>query len=181
MHHKTHNGLVVSVFFCNFAAIYGRTRQLTEYEKQNLITRFVVINFEENPNMQSDLFQKEQTMTSCFETYSQIEHNREQTYPTYYPKNTKLSEEKTITNKEIFDYKDKITANDSYDGDITNSITSNIDKLDFKTPGIKKIEYSVSDSAGNIATENIYVTVKKDSSDLITAGQISLIILISLC
>ena len=70
-------------------------------EKQNLITRFVITNFEENFEIENDLFQKEQTMTSCFETYSQIEHNRESTYPTYYPKNTKLSEEKTITNKEV--------------------------------------------------------------------------------
>jgi hypothetical protein len=38
IHYKTHNCLVVSVFFCNFAAIYERTKQITEYEKQNLIS-----------------------------------------------------------------------------------------------------------------------------------------------
>lgn len=69
-------------------------------EKQNLITRFVVLNFEENTDLRIDLFQKEETMTSCFETYSQIEHKRENTYPTYYPNNTKLSNEKTINNNE---------------------------------------------------------------------------------
>jgi len=82
-----------------------------------------------------------------------------------------------MTNKEVFDTSDKATATDSRDGDLTNSITTNIDTLDFKTPGIKKIEYSVSDKAGNIATDNIYVTVKKDNSNLILTGQVSIILL----
>lgn len=70
-------------------------------EKQNLITRFVITNFEEDVQIKNDLFQKEPTMTSCFEMYSQIEHNRENTYPTYYPKNTKLNNEKTVQTNDV--------------------------------------------------------------------------------
>lgn len=83
----------------------------------------------------------------------------------------------TITNKEQLDIA-AITASDSNDGDLSNSITTNMKELDFETPGIKKIEYSVNDSAGNTATDTIYVTVKKDNSDLILAGQVSIIFLI---
>ena len=82
-----------------------------------------------------------------------------------------------MTNKEVFDTSDKATATDSRDGDLTNSITTNVETLDFEIPGIKKIEYSVSDKAGNITTDTIYVTVKKDNSNLILAGQISTILL----
>ena len=83
-----------------------------------------------------------------------------------------------MTNKEVFDTSDKATATDSRDGDLTNSITTNIDTLDFKTPGIKKIEYSVSDKAGNMATETVYVTVKQDNTDIIRLGQIGAIVVL---
>lgn len=89
-------------------------------------------------------------------------------------------QEKTfvITNKEDFIVDDKVTASDIEDGDLTRQITTNVESIDFKTPGIKKIEYTVSDKAGNISTDTIYVTVKKDNSTLILAGQISIIFLV---
>ena len=37
-------------------------------------------------------------MTSTFDTYSSIEYQREKTYPTYYPVNTQLKNEKTVVN-----------------------------------------------------------------------------------
>jgi len=83
-----------------------------------------------------------------------------------------------ITNKENFDVSDKVTATDEKDGDLTNLITTNANELDFTVPGIKEIKYSVSDKAGNISTESIYVTVKKDNSNMLLLGQISLIILV---
>lgn len=83
-----------------------------------------------------------------------------------------------ITTKENFDVSGKMTATDSRDGDLTNSITTNVAELDFTIPGIKKIEYSVSDTAGNISTEMIYVTVKKDNSNMILIGQTSIVLLI---
>ena len=43
MHYKTHNCLVVSVFFCNFAAIYGRTRQLTQNMKSKILLALLII------------------------------------------------------------------------------------------------------------------------------------------
>ena len=82
-----------------------------------------------------------------------------------------------VANKEKLSFEDKVTASDSSDGDLTSSIKNNIKELDFKTPGIKKIEYSVSDKAGNTTSDIIYVTVRKDNSDLVLAGQVSIILL----
>lgn len=84
----------------------------------------------------------------------------------------------TITSKEEFSVNDKVTVTDSLDGDLNNKITTNVEELDFTSPGIKKIEYTVSDRAGNTATDTIYVTVKKDNSNLILAGQVSIILLV---
>ena len=81
----------------------------------------------------------------------------------------------TITNKERFSY-DGVSASDIIDGDLTNNITSNIDDIDFSIPGIKKINYEVSDNAGNIALDTVYVTVKKDNTNLILTGQIATIL-----
>jgi len=84
----------------------------------------------------------------------------------------------TITTKETFDIENKVVASDSRDGDLRNSITTNYDSLDFTVPGIKKLEYTVTDKAGNTASETIYVTVKKDNSNLILAGKASIIFLV---
>ncbi|MBR2892091.1 MAG: outer membrane lipoprotein carrier protein LolA [Bacilli bacterium] len=70
-------------------------------DKQNLVTRFVIVNFEEDPKFEIDMFNKSQTMTSYFETYSQIEYNRSTTYPTYYPNNTKLVDELKLTDDNL--------------------------------------------------------------------------------
>ena len=79
----------------------------------------------------------------------------------------------TITNKERFSY-DGVSASDIIDGDLTNSITTNYNELDFTSEGIKKLEYSVSDKAGNTTTSMVYVTVKKDNTDIIRLGQLSI-------
>ena len=90
----------------------------------------------------------------------------------------KVEKTYTITSKEEFNVSDKVTATDSLDGNLNENITTNVDDLDFTSPGIKKLEYSVSDRAGNTATDTIYVTVKKDNSSLILAGQVSIILLV---
>lgn len=82
-----------------------------------------------------------------------------------------------ITTKEKFDINNKVVASDSRDGDLRNSITTNYDNLDFSIPGIKKLQYKVADKAGNTASETIYITVKKDNSNLILAGKVSIIFL----
>lgn len=81
-----------------------------------------------------------------------------------------------ITSKEGFDVMSGITATDNIDGDLTSSITTNKDMLDFSSEGIKKIEYKVSDKAGNTATELVYVTVKKDNTDIIKLGQFGVLL-----
>ena len=93
--------------------------------------------------------------------------------------NIKQKTYKIRANQRVNFLKD-VTASDSVDGDLTNKINSNIDELDFSKSGIKKIEYSVSDSSGNIAYETVYVTVKKDNTKIIRFGQIG-ILLIVLC
>lgn len=86
-----------------------------------------------------------------------------------------------IKSNEDLDLSKDITASDQIDGDLTNNITSNINELDFSSEGIKKVEYSVSDKAGNITTELIYVTVKQDNTDIIRLGQIgALLVLIAI-
>ena len=65
-------------------------------DNQNLTSRFVFMNIEQNPKLDSMLFKKDEVMTLAYETYSSIEHKREKTYPTYYPEDSKLNDEKTI-------------------------------------------------------------------------------------
>lgn len=71
-----------------------------------------------------------------------------------------------------------VTASDIIDGNVTNKINSNINEIDFSKEGIKKIEYTVSDSSGNVATEYVYVTVKEDNTDLIRFGQVGIILIL---
>ena len=93
--------------------------------------------------------------------------------------NVKQKAYKIKTNEKI-DFLDSVTASDIVDGDLTDKITTNIDTLDFSKEGIKKVEYSVSDSSGNIATETIYVTVKKDNTDIIRLGQFGILAILIL-
>ncbi len=67
-------------------------------EMNNLVSRFVYMKIEENIKLDETLFIKNETMTSSFETYGTIEYQREKTYPTYYPLDTTLSQEKVIVN-----------------------------------------------------------------------------------
>lgn len=82
-----------------------------------------------------------------------------------------------ITTKDGFDALKDVKAVDKQDGDLTGDIKTNLENLDFNTPGIKKIEYEVSDKAGNKANEVVYVTVAKDNSNIVKLGQLSLILI----
>ena len=68
------------------------------------------------------------------------------------------------------------TAFDNYDGDLTSKIVTNIDDLDFKTTGVKKVSLSVTDSAGNVAQDMVFVTVKKDYTNILYLGWFILIV-----
>ncbi len=83
-----------------------------------------------------------------------------------------------IKTGESINYLDGVSATDNLDGDITGSITTNIDSIDFNKEGVKKIEYSVTDSSGNIAKETAYVTVKYNNTNLIRMGQFGIIIVL---
>lgn len=87
--------------------------------------------------------------------------------------------EKTYTIKanDNIDFLNSVTATDATEGDITYKIKSNINELDFSKVGIKKVEYSVSDNAGNTTSEVVYVTVKNDNTNLIRLGQLGLLLI----
>lgn len=80
----------------------GLPTEVQIYDDTNkLLSRFVFLNIEENPSLNQNLFSKSDTLTSSFETFSSIEYDRETTYPTYYPINTSLKDEKKITSTNI--------------------------------------------------------------------------------
>lgn len=58
-----------------------------------------------------------------------------------------------------FNIMGNVTATDNMDKNITSSITTNKNELDFSTKGTKKIIYTVSDQAGNVAEKEVLVTV----------------------
>lgn len=68
-------------------------------DTNNLMSRFVFLNIEQNPKLDSTLFKKQDTLTSSTEIFNSIEYNREKTYPTFYPVDTKLEHEKTYSNE----------------------------------------------------------------------------------
>lgn len=82
-----------------------------------------------------------------------------------------------ITTKDNFDVLKNVKAIDKQDGDITSDIKTNLESLNFNTPGIKKVEYEVNDKAGNRASEIVYVTVVKDNSNIVKFGQLSLVLI----
>lgn len=71
-----------------------------------------------------------------------------------------------------------VTAKDSQDGDLTNTITSNYENIDFSKTGIKTITYTVSDKAGNITTESINVNVVNSFNSLFAVQILLVAILI---
>ena len=105
---------------------------------------------------------------------------------TYYPQDKTAPiiniSEKTykIKTGDKIDFLYNVTASDETDGNLTNKITNNINSLDFTKEGVKKVEYKVTDLAGNTSYEYVYVTVKKDDTSLIRLGQIS-VGLITIC
>ena len=82
----------------------------------------------------------------------------------------------TITSGDNIDFLNGLTAYDYVDGDVTFNIKNNIESIDFKKEGVKKVEYYVYDSSGNEAKEIVYVTVKKDNTNIIKFGQLSILL-----
>ena len=84
--------------------------------------------------------------------------------------------EKAYVIKQGEDFNMNVTAFDNYDGDITDKIKTNIDSSAFDRVGVKKIEISVSDNAGNISNDILYVTVKKNNNSILYVGWLILIV-----
>lgn len=85
-----------------------------------------------------------------------------------------------LSSKDEFNYMEGVTATDAIDGDLTSKITTNFDSLDLSKEGIKELTYQVSDTAGNITTQTLYLTVTKDNTNLIRLGQVSIIFILFL-
>ena len=82
-----------------------------------------------------------------------------------------------IKQGEEIDLFDGVVASDNYDGDLTNQIETNIHIIDFNEKGIKTIEYTVSDKAGNKTSEEAYVTVVANNTNIIKIGQLSIVLI----
>ena len=59
-----------------------------------------------------------------------------------------------------------ITATDNYDGNITDKIITNKKELNFNTKGIKKVTYTVVDSAGNKTSNEVLINVVNGSASV---------------
>lgn len=86
-----------------------------------------------------------------------------------------VAENKTIEEKDSFNPKDKVTAYDNEDGDITNKIEVVSNKVDTNTPGNYEVVYKVQDSMNEVATKTITVTVKENSAPEIIANDKTII------
>ena len=125
-------------------------------------------------------------MEELSKNYNDVEKGEVTYTPSYEDKTAPIINIKQRTYKikvnDKIDFLNDVTASDIQDGDLTDKITSNINELNFKTEGIKKVEYTVSDTAGNVAYETIYVTVKKNNDNVVRIGQIgAFIALFSIC
>lgn len=71
-----------------------------------------------------------------------------------------------------------VKARDKQDGDLTSKLTSNANDLDFTSIGLKKLVYSVSDEAGNVANKTVNINVIRGTSSSLVALQVVFIALL---
>lgn len=64
---------------------------------------------------------------------------------------------------------------DNVDGDLIDSVVTNMDELDLETPGVKTLTYTVSDEAGNMATKSVPVNVSESTANILFVIQLSII------
>ncbi len=69
-----------------------------------------------------------------------------------------------------------VKAYDNQDGDLLNQVTTNIDELNFEELGIKKLEYTVTDQAGNTTTKSMTINVVKNDTFGVILIQLGMII-----
>ncbi|MBS7020515.1 MAG: type II secretion system F family protein [Firmicutes bacterium] len=71
-----------------------------------------------------------------------------------------------------------IRVTDLQDGDLLSKVKTNFDELDFETLGVKKLTYTVTDSAGNTASESITIRVVESTSNQLQLTQIGIIVVL---
>lgn len=64
-----------------------------------------------------------------------------------------------------------IIVTDNHDGNLLDKVTTNYDSIDFETLGIKTLTYTVTDQAGNTATESITINVVESTSNQLQLTQ----------
>jgi len=145
-----------------------------EYGESNVVSSNTPVNivFNETGTYKIEITNYDNIGTSNILTSGEYKIDKEAPIINIKEKTYKLKE------KEEFSVMNGITASDIVDGDLTNSITTNYDELDFSESGIKKLEYKVSDKAGNITTEVVYLTVMDDNSNLVRFGQLGIILVL---
>lgn len=83
-----------------------------------------------------------------------------------------------IFENENLNVMDKVSAVDNFDGNVTDHITTNIDKIDLSKTGKHELFYTVTDSAGNTSRSSSIIVVKQDFSKFSFAINISLIFIL---
>lgn len=73
-----------------------------------------------------------------------------------------------------------ITVYDKQDGDLLKNVITNYEELDFTTPGVKVLTYTVSDKAGNTTSESIYINVVKSQERQLAIFQIGIILILGI-
>lgn len=73
-----------------------------------------------------------------------------------------------------------ISVTDNFDGNLLDKVTTNYEELDFSTVGLKTLTYTVTDSAGNTASESIYIQVSKSNEKELAFFQIGIILILGI-
>ena len=175
------------------------------YEQLEPTNKDITISFNPDPNYQSykmtikkdDEIYKEITKINIVPTEITIsETGTYQIYIKYY--DIDLNEFETTSGKYIIDKEppvlkikknyyeialgkkfnvmNGVTATDNLEKNITDKIKTNKDTLDFTKKGVKKIEYTVEDRAGNIAQKEVIVNINYSSTSILIFQMIFIII-----
>ena len=73
-----------------------------------------------------------------------------------------------------------IKAYDNHDGNLFDKVTTNYDTLDFTETGLKTLTYTVTDRAGNVTTENVYIQVVHSTETELFFTQLGIIFVLGL-
>ena len=73
-----------------------------------------------------------------------------------------------------------VKAYDEIDGNIISKVTTNVNELDLKNPGTKKLVYTVSDSAGNITSRELPINVSASNANALFMVQLSIIVFLTI-